>query len=371
MYFNQDWLKLTGRSLGELLEYGWADFFHPQDRESFVEAYQLAFRQGQVLKRAFRLKSRQGDYRWQLAVVSPRYHPDGTLAGYVSSCVDITELKQAQQKLQQLSEELARANQELRVANEEIRVSNEELSQANTQLLQANEQLDRINTDLDNFVYAASHDLKAPIHNIEGLMRVLVRSLPADCTGSERVQESARLITASIDRFKRTISHLTEISKLQKEANQPATAVSLAEVIEEVVLDLQPLIESAKARIEVEVRECPQLEFSEKNLRSIIYNLMSNALKYRAAERPPVVRISCRAQADFYLLQAQDNELGIDLSEDKREKLFGMFKRLHTHVEGSGIGLYMVKKIIDNAGGRIEVESQLGAGTTFRVYFKR
>jgi signal transduction histidine kinase len=179
------------------------------------------------------------------------------------------------------------------------------------------------------------------------------------------------MITHSIERFKRTISHLTEISKLQKEANQPPTSVSLTQVIEEVALDLQPLIESSNARIEVAVGECPQLEFSEKNLRSIIYNLMSNALKYRSLERAPVVRIGCHKQADYYLLQVEDNGLGLDLSEDKREKLFGMFKRLHTHVEGSGIGLYMVKKMVDNAGGRIEVESQLGKGTTFKVYFKR
>ncbi len=84
-----------------------------------------------------------------------------------------------------------------------------------------------------------------------------------------------------------------------------------------------------------------------------------------------MVRIGCHKQADYYLLQVEDNGLGLDLSEDKREKLFGMFKRLHTHVEGSGIGLYMVKKMVENAGGRIEVESQLGKGTTFKVYFKR
>ncbi len=185
------------------------------------------------------------------------------------------------------------------------------------------------------------------------------------------MQDSAKLINESVNRFKRTINHLTEVSKLQKEANQQAVSISVAQVIGEVALDLEPIIEASSARIEVEVNECPQVEFSQKNFRSIIYNLLSNAIKYRAAERTPVVKVTCQAQADYYVLSVEDNGLGIDLSEDKRVKLFAMFKRLHAHVEGSGIGLYMVKRIVDNAGGRIEVESKVGVGSTFRVYFKR
>jgi signal transduction histidine kinase len=108
-----------------------------------------------------------------------------------------------------------------------------------------------------------------------------------------------------------------------------------------------------------------------KNARSIVYNLLSNAIKYRSPDRPPVVRVHCRPEGEYSELSVSDNGLGLDLSADKREKLFAMFKRLHNHVEGSGVGLYMVKRMIENAGGRIEVESTLGEGSTFKVYFKR
>jgi len=197
------------------------------------------------------------------------------------------------------------------------------------------------------------------------------QGLPAVCSGVGKVQESARLIAESVERFKRTIAHLTEVSKLQKEAHQPAVSVPVANVIEKVILDLGPQIETSAARIEVAVGACPTIEFSEKNLRSIVYNLLSNAIKYRSPDRAPLVRIGCDAEPGYYVLTVADNGLGLDLTEGKREKLFAMFKRLHNHVEGSGIGLYMVRKIIDYAGGKIAVESTLGAGSTFRVYFKR
>ena len=112
------------------------------------------------------------------------------------------------------------------------------------------------------------------------------------------------------------------------------------------------------------------LLFSAKNLRSVVYNLLSNALKYRHPERAPAVRLSYQAIGDYQVLAVQDNGLGLDLAQGQ-ERLFAMFQRLHTHVEGTGLGLYMVKRMVENAGGRIEVQSQLGKGTTFSVYFPK
>jgi signal transduction histidine kinase len=116
----------------------------------------------------------------------------------------------------------------------------------------------------------------------------------------------------------------------------------------------------------VEVAECPPFPLSEKNLRSVVYNLLSNALKYHAPERRPQVRLHAHCTDQYLLLTVQDNGLGLD--QAGQQKLFGMFQRLHDHVEGSGIGLYMVKRMIENAGGHIEVKSQLGVGSTFLVY---
>jgi signal transduction histidine kinase len=101
----------------------------------------------------------------------------------------------------------------------------------------------------------------------------------------------------------------------------------------------------------------------------VVYNLLSNALKYRHPDRPPHVRISCRPQDNYLVLCVQDNGLGLDTGQ--QAELFTMFRRFHVGIEGSGIGLYMVKKVVENAGGKLEVTSEPGVGSVFSVYFRR
>ena len=115
------------------------------------------------------------------------------------------------------------------------------------------------------------------------------------------------------------------------------------------------------------MQAAPTVLFSEKNLRSLVFNLLSNALKYRAPTRPLHVHLRTWAEADHVVLEVRDNGLGLDTVYTDR--LFGMFQRFHDHVEGSGIGLYMVKKMVENAGGRITVASTLEVGSIFSVYF--
>jgi signal transduction histidine kinase len=129
------------------------------------------------------------------------------------------------------------------------------------------------------------------------------------------------------------------------------------------------MVQESAAQVEVDVETCPTINFSEKNLRSVVYNLLSNALKYRHPDRRPQIRISCRDAGSHVVLEVQDNGLG--LNTENNPKLFTMFQRFHDHVEGTGIGLYMVKKIMENAGGYISVESKVGVGATFSAYFKQ
>ncbi|HEX8657312.1 MAG TPA: HAMP domain-containing sensor histidine kinase, partial [Hymenobacter sp.] len=204
---------------------------------------------------------------------------------------------------------------------------------------------------------------------IEGLLDALLVELPAEAVQSEPVQPILALMQESVNRFKRTIEHLTDVSKLQKEHGLPTQPVDLAAVIQNVRLDLDPLIESTGAQLDVDVAAVPTVLFSEKNLRSVVFNLLSNALKYRDPTRTPHVRLRARPEGEFAVLEVIDNGLGLDAAYEQR--LFGMFQRFHDHVEGSGIGLYMVKKMIENAGGRITVRSELGVGSAFCVYFVR
>ena len=291
----------------------------------------------------------------------PLFNAQGAVYGILDVALDVTEQVLARRNIEasanvahQLAGELATSNQELRAANEEVRSTNQELS--------------RTNVDLDNFIYTASHDLKAPISNIEALLTALLRTLPPESLSSERTRRITAMMQDSVERFKKTIGNLTEIVKLQKENNQQDTQVDLPEVIREVLLDLAPVIRSSGARVEVDVAHCPVIRFSEKNLRSVVYNLLSNAIKYRSPDRVPRVTISCRQSGAEQVLTVEDNGLGME--PGRMSQLFTMFKRFHDHVEGTGIGLYMVKKIVENAGGKIEAESQVGAGSAFRVYFR-
>ena len=192
--------------------------------------------------------------------------------------------------------------------------------------------------------------------------------LPPPVASSE-VAYSLDLMQDSVNRFTRTIEHLTDVSRLQKEHDQPHEPVSLAGVLEDVRLDLAPLLQQTGGRFDVDVRAVPTVQFSVKNMRSVAYNLLSNALKYRHPDRALQVQVRGREEGAYHVLEVQDSGLGLDLTREP--ELFGLFRCYHTHVPGSGIGLYMVKRMVENAGGRIEVHSTLGEGSTFTVYFPR
>jgi signal transduction histidine kinase len=174
-------------------------------------------------------------------------------------------------------------------------------------------------------------------------------------------------MNGAVQRFQQTLGHLTDVTRLQQTAfNQAAEAVDLASLVEALRLDILPELTAAGATLLVDVARCPTIQFSNKNLRSILYNLLSNAIKYRAPDRPPHVRLHSRCdEVGQIVLEVHDNGLG--LSEQQQSQLFRLFRRLHTHVSGSGVGLYMVKKMVDNAGGTLTVQSQLGVGSTFIV----
>jgi PAS domain S-box-containing protein len=269
-------------------------------------------------------------------VFQPLFGHDNQVSSVLLFAVEVTELVESRAKLQATNDELTRTNQELR----------------------------QTNIDLDNFVYTASHDLKAPIANLEGLTHDLQYSLQGRLDGEE--QKVIRLVSDSINKLKRTILDLAEITKVQKSIDAAGETMVFAEVYQDVAADLQKMIGEAGAHITTDFA-VPQVHFARKNLRSIFYNLVSNALKYRAPDRPLHITVATRQEKAFICLSVADNGLGI--RADQHHKLFAMFRRVHTHVEGSGIGLYIVKRIIENNGGRIALDSEVGKGTTFTVYF--
>ncbi|MDF9795060.1 PAS domain S-box-containing protein [Catalinimonas alkaloidigena] len=234
-----------------------------------------------------------------------------------------------------------------------------------TEIKQKNLELERINTDLDNFVYTASHDLRAPITNLEGLMLAIRGTILGKTNQKEKMLLD--MIDTSVGKLNKTITDLVEFTKMQHE-NAYATReeVSFEEIFEEIKSDVQHLLDAAAPEIKLDF-QVPSIIYKRPNLRSILYNLFSNAVKYYAAERPPVIKISTFFEEGAVVLSVKDNGLG--LSDEQQQKLFQMFKRLHTHVEGTGIGLYTIKRIIESNGGNLKVHSRQGEGSEFIVHF--
>ena len=343
--------QLLGRARAELLGRPYFEAMPELAEQGYAAIMDQVWHSGQavvVQEQPAHLSYHQtGEMGYFTFVYQPlRTEPQGPVTGIACVTVDVTAQVQARQQVQRL-------NQELQATNGELQGSNAQLT--------------RTNADLDNFIYTASHDLKAPISNIEGLLRLLEDMLPDELRTDDTLLPVLNRMQEAVERFTRTIGHLTEVSKLQVEFAQPAAPIALAPVLDDVRQDLGPLLAETGGWLEVNVAECPTLVVSEKNLRSLLYNLVSNALKYRHPDRPPLVRLSCRLEDSRRVLRVQDNGLG--LSEWQQAKLFQLFGRLHTHVEGTGVGLYMVKKMVENASGTLTVESQEGAGTTFTASF--
>lgn len=241
-----------------------------------------------------------------------------------------------------------------------------QLRKAQTALSKKNNELIRINTDLDNFIYTASHDLKSPIANMEGLLQMIEHSLRDKL--QEREQKMFAMIDISVGKLKNTIGCLSDVTKIAKNLDQQTELISIARIVEDIKLDINHLIEAAKPVFKEEYK-VEQVELPRANFRSIAYNLISNAIKYRSPQRSLVIEINTFAEEEYTVFSVKDNGLG--LLPQQQNKLFTMFKRLHSHVEGTGIGLYIVKRIVENIGGRVIVESSLEEGTTFSVYFPK
>ncbi len=226
-----------------------------------------------------------------------------------------------------------------------------------------NENLLRVNNDLDTFVYTASHDLKSPILNIEGLVTILKDDLKQT---SPQVQNALTMIERSVYRFKATLNDLTEVAKIQKAQHDLSMEINLREAISEVTERIEHEIIRSGATIQVNTENAPQLYFSGKNIKSILYNLISNGIKYCPPTRKPRITISSAITDGNFVLSVTDNGLGIP--EEKLGQIFTLFHRLNPEIEGTGIGLYIVKRIVENAQGHIEVDSRVNHGSTFNIF---
>jgi two-component system CheB/CheR fusion protein len=245
---------------------------------------------------------------------------------------------------------------ELKKLLKELDVSNKNLDISNQSLL-------RINGDLNNFVFGASHDLRAPIVNIEMLLDVLNDKLDTTDPG---VMELSGLMNKAVTNFKAVISDLAKVGHINSEGTDEHDQDFLA-IFEEIKELLSENIKLSNAVFHTDFRQ-KEVHFAKKNLRSVMLNLIKNALKFRSPDRVPEITIKTEKQDQFILLTIADN--GIGINKDKIDHIFKKYAWIADATEGTGIGLYLTQKIVNAAGGKIEVECEEGRGCTFSIFFK-
>ncbi len=282
------------------------NYIHPDDIARAAAHWKQSIQEGKEFSYELRFRNADEEYRWMETSIVPIKNENGEITEWIGACTDIHEKK-------------------LRI--EDLNRSQEELQDLNTNL-------SRVNSDLDSFVYAASHDLKAPINNLELLITTLVEDFGDKDPATAKL---LNLTTVSIERLKKTVDNLSEILSVEDEKNHNVEQISFQEVFDNISYDLQKQIDESNAIIKMDFSKAPTISLSPKNLRSVVYNIFSNAIKYRDYKRPLEIAVYTKmTEGNYLLLSIKDNGLG--LKDSDREKVFSLFKRIHNHVDGSGVG---------------------------------
>jgi signal transduction histidine kinase len=254
------------------------------------------------------------------------------------------------------------SQQEL-LTKENIQLSRD-LVDKNNQLTETNQELIQHNNELLQFSYSVSHNLRGPVASMLGLLNLINTN---DLQGeSKEITAHIRNSVVSLDSTIRDLGSIIDIRNKVTKIKQP---VSLEEELTHVITLLKKEIEDQDVQVIQDLGLIKTLYSVKPMINSILYNLISNAIKYRSLERRSIIVVRALAINDHIRIEVTDNGLGLDV-EKYREKLFGLYKRFHNHTEGKGIGLFLVKLQTEALGGHVDVQSVLGEGTTFSITLK-
>lgn len=328
---NQSLCEILGYTNEELLALSFQDITHPADLNIDLENVQNLIEgkndSYQMEKRYFH---KNGDIIWVLLAVSLVRDSENNPLHFVSQINDISKRKESQQQAEYLLNITADQNKRLL-----------------------------------NFAHIVSHNLRSHSGNLTMLLDLMKVEHP---TFAEN--EFFPLFEQAVQNLSETITHLNEVVLVQTKGKKDVQKLNLSEFINKTLQNLQASIIETKTTIINNVPNNININYIPAYLDSILLNLLTNAIKYRAEERLPVIEISLTEDDSFYTLFVKDNGLGIDLAQHK-EKLFGMYKTFHNHKDARGIGLFLTKNQVESMEGSIDVASTINQGTTFKVLIKK
>jgi PAS domain S-box-containing protein len=342
-YITQRWYDYTGQSRNAGLGDGWIKMFHNSARELLVK-WQQAVAQGSLFEEEANIRRSDGEHRWHLIRAIPIRDDHGNVTLWVGTSTDIHDQKM-------FSEQLER------------------------KIKERTKELERSNAELEQFAYIASHDLQEPVRKITVFASMLKNEL---CDMPERSQIYLDKISASSARMQQLIRDLLEFSRLTKLENA-FEPVDLSEVLQGIISDFDLMIEQKQATLHVE--KLAEIEASPLQMRQLFYNLLSNSLKFSAADRTPHIEIKMKKLSDEEVAQHKDldprlqfiqiewRDNGIGFSQEYADQVFVIFQRLNDRnaYSGTGIGLAICKRIVVNHHGEIFAHSEVDKGCTFYI----
>jgi PAS domain S-box-containing protein len=323
-YVSYSFLELVGMTMEQVQQFGWLQLLPPEDVEPTKKHWLHCVQTGEHFEREHRFRTKDGSYRHVLAIGRPVRGEQSQITSWVGINLDITERKQAEEEQKRLLAELEAKNREM-----------------------------------EAFVYTVSHDLKAPLVSLNGFSSVLQK----ECYNQlgEEGKHYLERIQANVAHMDALIRNLLELSRIGLVV-VPIEEIDVAALLREIRDELAVRLEEATAEVVVQA-PLPTVRADRGRFRQVFANLMDNAVKFRSTERALRIEVGCRQEGDFYRFHVADN--GIGIAPQYHEQIFVPFRKLHPEIEGVGMGLALVEKIVEHHGGRIWVESEAGKGSTF------
>ena len=338
-YFNKAVYEFSGLTTDTLDEQGWIQIVHPEEQEKNISQWLESIRTGRPFYFEHRFRRHDGVYRWQMSRAVPQRDDEGRIQMWVGTSTDIED-----QKI--FAGELER-----------------QVKERTNELIIKNRELHKMNAELESFAYISSHDLQEPLRKIQ-IFASLVAEEEQDAL-SENAKHYFERIQASAHRMQVLIEDLLSYSRLGA-TSSVFTNIDLSEIIADILAELKEKINLKKAV--VEVGPLCSLSVIPYQFHQLMTNLITNSLKFSRTGITPIIQIVASIKDGICHIRFSDN--GIGFEEQYQDKIFEVFQRLHnkTDYEGTGIGLSIVKKIIENHNGTIRATSRPGQGATFDIF---
>lgn len=330
VYQSPAFVHTAGFNIEELKGKTIFDFIHPDDRKDSVELIKLAFLNPEVpFQTQYRILHKNGNFIWVEGTIVNLFKNESVNA-FVVNYRDITDRKSMEIEREKMMDELLQRNR-----------------------------------DLEQFAYIVSHNLRAPVANIIGLSKFLLNPK----LKNDDIVEMTNGLSESVNKLDSVIRDLNHILQVKREISEQKELVILSELIRDIKLSIANLIEKENVKFVINFSAIDELFTLKSYLYSILYNLISNSIKYRQPDIAPVIEITSSRDAKNIEITFKDNGIGIDLNK-RGEQVFGLYKRFHSHAEGKGMGLFMVKTQVETLGGKISIQSKVNQGTLFILEFE-